>query len=99
MLLVKSGWAGRSGKVVLDPSAIRRQLKCESNLALGQVLRLRVRYFSDGVAIGSKSFVEGVFRENRKKFGSKRKDGARVIREAPEAGLFSLRGLRGKAVE
>ena len=41
VLLVTSGTAGRSGKVVVDSEAIRRELKREGTLTLGQVLRRR----------------------------------------------------------
>jgi hypothetical protein len=67
-------------------------------LSLSELLRCRVRYFSDGVAIGSRSIVEGVFAGIREHFGEKRKDGARKIGETT-AGLFSLRALRVRAVE
>jgi hypothetical protein len=67
-------------------------------LTRAQLLRCRVRYFSDGVAIGSRGFIEEVFGLRRHCFGAKRKDGARPIREA-QTGLFSLRALRVQAVE
>jgi hypothetical protein len=57
-----------------------------------------VRYFTDGVAIGSKAFIENVFKERRDHFGPKRKDGARPIVEA-ETELCALRALRVQAVE
>ena len=66
--------------------------------SLAAALRCRVRYFSDGVAIGSRGFIEELFQAQRACFGAKRKDGARPIREA-ETGLFSLRALRVHAVE
>jgi hypothetical protein len=77
VLLVTSGTAGGSGKVVLEPEAIRRELKREGVLTRGQVLRLRVRYFSDGVVLGSRNYVNGVFAEFRDRFGPRRKSGAR----------------------
>jgi hypothetical protein len=58
-------------------------------------LRLRVRYFNEGVASGSKGFVDGVFKEFRDRFGSTRKSGARPM---PQVGglnrLCTLRNLR-----
>ncbi len=58
-----------------------------------ELLRCRVRYFSDGAALGSKQFVNDVFHANRLHFGLKRKDGARRLREADEP-LFTLRQLQ-----
>ena len=82
LLLVKSGRAGRSGKVELDSAAIRKTLRHDGDLALGQVLRLRVRYFTDGVVLGSRNYVNEVFAEFRDRFGPRRKTGARKVRGA-----------------
>jgi hypothetical protein len=41
---------------------------------------LRVRYFSDGVVLGSRNYVNGVFAEFRDRFGPRRKTGARPLR-------------------
>ena len=69
-------------------------------LSRGQLLRCRVRYFSEGVAFGNQNFVENVFQENRENFGPKREKGAKPLRELDkEAALFSLRALRVKAIE
>jgi hypothetical protein len=57
-----------------------------------------VRWFSDGVAIGSKGFVEGIFTRCREHFGPKRKNGARKIREDEAGSLHALRELRMQAV-
>jgi putative transposase len=65
---------------------------------LPEVLRLRVRHMSDGVALGSKEFVNEVFRLHREKFGPKRKDGARPIRALASIGLTALRDLRVRAI-
>jgi len=71
----------------------QRGLEAEVQELLG-----RFKSFSAGVAIGSREFIEEVFRERRECFGAKRKDGARPIREA-ETGLFAMRSLRRQAVE
>jgi REP element-mobilizing transposase RayT len=69
-------------------------------LSRSQLLRCRVRYFSDGAAIGSREFVNSVFAQHRDSFGPKRKEGAKVIAEAQkDEALFSLRALRVRAVE
>jgi REP element-mobilizing transposase RayT len=62
----------------------------------GKRLARRVRYFSDGLAIGGRAFLERVFEHHREKFGVRRKTGARRFRGPmwKGAGLFSLRDLR-----
>jgi putative transposase len=69
----------------------------QGNQAAGAMLRCRVRYFTDGVVIGSRMFVNEAFAANRERFGAKRKDGARRMRGAGAAAagvLWSLRDLR-----
>ena len=73
-------------------------LKSGGKLSRADLLRCRVRWFSDGVAIGSKGFVEGIFKGCRSCFGAKRKDGARKIREDAAGSLHALRELRVMAV-
>ncbi|MCP5516094.1 MAG: transposase [Verrucomicrobiales bacterium] len=100
VLLVKSGWAGRSGKVALDGATIRRGLAQGARLGLGQVLRLRVRYLSDGLVLGTRGYVEGLLGEFRDRFGPGRRSGARGLRGlAGFEGLATLRDLRVRAVE
>jgi putative transposase len=73
-------------------------LKSGGKLSRADLLRCRVRWFSDGVAIGSKGFVEGVFQGCRSYFGAKRKEGARKIREDGAGTLHALRELRVNAL-
>ena len=72
-------------------------LKAGGKLSRAELLRCQVRWFSDGVAIGSKGFVEGIFTCCRQHFGPKRKSGARPVRE-DAGGLHALRELRRRAV-
>ena len=69
-------------------------LEREGQLPLGELLRLRVRYFSDGLVLGSELFVEEVFELHRSHFGEKRKSGARPIRGMPHQSLNVIRDLR-----
>lgn len=75
----------------------RQVLKDKGRLSGAKMVRLRVRYFSDGLVLGSKAFVESVFSENRDKLGPKRSDGARKVSES-ESPLYSLRRLRLRAL-
>lgn len=72
---------------------VRQVLKENGKLSNAEMVRLRVRCFSDGLVLGSKEFVESAFIENRDKFGPKRRDGARKV-SAAESPLYSLRRLR-----
>lgn len=76
----------------------RQVLKDKGKLSAQELIRLRVRSFSDGLVLGSKEFVETAFNENRDKFGPKRKDGARKVSES-ESPLYSMRRLRLRALE
>ena len=73
------------------------QLEQSRDVAIGKMLRLRVRYFSDGAVIGSRAFVDGVFRACRDRFGEKRTSGARKLRghaAAAAGALWSVRDLQ-----
>jgi REP element-mobilizing transposase RayT len=76
----------------------RERLEATRRVALAKRLRWRLRYFSDGVVIGRREFVDAIFSANRDRFGPKRRDGARRMRGDAAAltrgaGLFSLRDL------
>lgn len=67
------------------------------DLAISQVIRSRIRYFSDGVVIGGKEFVDEVFRESRNRFGVHRRSGARKPRGTLAAlgkSLWTVRDLQ-----
>jgi REP element-mobilizing transposase RayT len=85
---------GMKGAVVDEELA---QLERGRNVALRKMLRFRVRYFTDGAVIGSRAFVDEVFRDSRERFGPNRKTGARKLRGAGSAAagmIWSARDLR-----
>ena len=59
------------------------------------LLHHRIRYFVDGLALGSAAFIENVFANHRAKLKVKRTTGARVPRGVPLGDLRTLRDLRG----
>ena len=63
-------------------------------LTMAQVLRCRIRYLSDGVAIGSQGFVDAFFERQREAFGSKRTDGGRRMKGAQWGEMRVLRDLK-----
>ena len=67
------------------------------DLGRAKMLHTRIRYFTDGAVIGSKSFVNEAFLSARERFSEKRKDGARKMRSVGngvEGALWSARDLR-----
>jgi hypothetical protein len=66
-------------------------------IPFGKMLRCRVRYFTDGVVIGSRAFVDEAFSTARDRFGPRRKDGARKLKGAAAGVLWSLRDLKKEA--
>ncbi len=81
-----------------DPQQVQTVLDQGGELPLGTLIRCHVRYFNDGVALGSRLFVEEVFENNRLLFGECRKNGARKMRGGGWDGLYSLRNLSPGAV-
>ena len=67
-------------------------------LSIGEAMRCKVRYFSDGMTLGNKAFVEKVFQGARERFGEKRKSGARSMRgmnwKEKKTRLYSMRELQ-----
>jgi putative transposase len=63
-------------------------------LSLAAVLRCRVRYFTDGVVLGTQQFVDEFFAKQREGFGSRRKNGGRRMKGAAWGALRTLRDLR-----
>ena len=97
-LFTRAGSAHQSGKVSLSKEKIREVLQHGGQLSLSEVFRLRVRHMTDGMALGTKEFVNEVFTLNREKFSVRRKDGARPIRFLASVGLNALRDLRVRAL-
>jgi putative transposase len=67
------------------------------DLEMAKMLRIRIRYFTDGAVIGSRNFVDQAFLKSRERFGKNRKSGARRLRgqaAAASGSLWSLRDLR-----
>jgi putative transposase len=82
----------------LSSEAVAKVLEEGGKLTLAEGLRCRVRYFSDGVVLGSREFVEGVFGKHREEFGLKRRTGARGMKWCEWGGLCTMRDLRNEVV-
>jgi hypothetical protein len=94
--VVRKGMRGERGSGDSNES-LEQVVPATGHVALRQLLRWKVRYFTDGAVIGSRAFVDGLFAQCRERFGAKRKSGARKMRgqAAGAAGtLWSARDLR-----
>jgi REP element-mobilizing transposase RayT len=85
---------GKPTQAGLSTETVREVLARNGKLSQAELLHCRVRYFSDGVVLGSKAFVDGVFERYRDRFGPKRQDGGRKLRWGEWGGLSALRALR-----
>jgi len=73
-------------KVGVPKDKVKVELARRGRLTRCQQLRHRIRYLTDGAALGCRSFVDAVFAQNREKFGPKRKVGAKLLLESMKAG-------------
>ncbi len=94
----RAAYGGQVVRKGIETTEVDKVLESNGKLPLPEILRCRVRYFTDGMVIGGKAFVERVFNENRGLFGPKRKDGARKMRFGEWGDLRTARALRVDAV-
>lgn len=94
-------WMGSALKLNPGRATLKRPLPTTGNASRPEsqvlaplpptaTLLRRIRYFSDGAVIGSKAFVNEVFRSARDRFGPRRRDGARRIKPDEGEALDSL---------
>ena len=84
---------GKPMKPGFQPEKVQEVLEAGGELSVPQVLRCRVRYFTDGVVLGTQGYVDEVFRRFRLRFSEKRQTGARPMKGG-FPGLFTARRLR-----
>ena len=89
---------GRSLRRGFSREAVAQAVAEKGRVALADYVRLRVRYFADGAVLGTRDYVNGVFKALRRRFGPNRKDGARRLRGVASDELYALRDLRVRAV-
>ena len=95
MLFLRAGISGNSGKAALNRESILAVVARNGELTLAETLRLRIRYFSAGTALGSRAFVNGIHERFKEYFGPNRQTGARPLRGLKAlADLYCLRDLQ-----
>jgi putative transposase len=91
---MKAGQNGERGRKGMSKERVQEVIDKKGKLSRYEMLRCRVRYFTDGVALGTKEFVNTVFTTERARFGAKRKTGARRLNHMEAGELRTLRALR-----
>ena len=92
----------RKGMKQAEVNAEIATLEQGRDVALSKMLRHRIRYFTDGAVIGSRTFVDELFHSARGRFGPQRKNGARKLRGNGSAAaglLWSARDLRLRIID
>ena len=83
----------RPGRINFTEEQVAQVERLDGKLPPSVLLYCRVRYFTDGLIIGSRAFVDEAFQRHRSHFSVKRKDGARTMTGAWE-GLYCARRLQ-----
>lgn len=94
VLFLMGSTTTKEGQAAMNRRAVKKVVEQNGEIPLPQVLRLKVRYFSDGLALGSKEYVNQIFELNSERFSKRRKTGARPMRGLKQSGLTVLRDLR-----
>ncbi|MFW6218202.1 MAG: hypothetical protein ACOC4K_04320, partial [Verrucomicrobiota bacterium] len=82
----------------IDPEKVARIVENGGRVPLAEALRLRVRYFSAGTALGSKAFLEGLGALWKERHGVERRRDAHRMRGGEWGGLRSYRNLQVEPV-
>ena len=96
ILFLMGSTISRESQKAMDREAVKKVVEQDGELPMAQVLRLRIRYFTDGLLLGSKEYVNQVFEAHSDSnlFGKRRKTGARPMRGLKNSGLMVVRDLR-----
>jgi hypothetical protein len=69
-------------------------IAAKGKLTLSEILHCRIRYFTDGVILGRRVYVEDRYESHRTHFSPKRESGARPMKGADYGDLCTARHLR-----
>jgi putative transposase len=94
-LFMKGAVASENKPPAFDLAKAQKVVEQEKGeLSLWERLRCKIRYFNDGVILGSHSFVETHFQRLKEKLGNKRKRGPTALNILGPSGLWAFRKLR-----
>ncbi len=86
-----------TGKTVrrgIGSDTVEEVVTARGKMSRQELLRCRLRYFTDGLVIGSKAFIEAFFEEKRSFFSESRREGSRRMRGGDWGNLRSGRDLQ-----
>jgi hypothetical protein len=86
--------SGGADSGAISAERVEAVIRQGGKVSVHELLRVRVRYFSDGLALGSKSFIDGVFREHRSAFGASRSKAGTSLPEGSWGTLYAMRNLQ-----
>ena len=86
------------GQPYIDPEKAKAVLNSGGKLSTPELLRCRVRYFTDGAVLGSNEFVQEQFETFRGYLSERRKSGPRRMRGGDWGGLAVLRDLQTNVI-
>ena len=87
-----------SGQPYIDQEKARAVHEGGGKLSMPELLRCRVRYFTDGAVLGSNDFVQDQFETFRGYLSERRKSGPRRMRGGDWGGLTVLRDLQKNVI-
>jgi len=97
-ILFGTGAKPREDAAAITPEALARVVAEGSKLPLATVLLCRIRYFSDGMVLGARAFVQTQLAAYRERTGRRKHLEPQPVPTIADWGeLTTLRALRGKA--
>jgi putative transposase len=94
-LLFQTGTAASKAGAVIDVQVSRKVLQQQQGeIPLAELLRCRIRYFTDGGILGSRSFVQEQFARSRKNLATLKSDRGYQLRVNAGDQIWALRNLR-----
>ncbi len=96
-LFMRGALASKNHPAAFTPDQVEKVVEQENGeLTAAELLRCRIRYFSDGVILGSRDFVQSHFERLKEILGYKRKRGPAAMKILPRAGLWAFRNMRAR---
>ena len=97
-LFGKGAMPKAEGRRNIDHKIVKEVMKRGGRLSRAELFRCRVRYFRDGVVLGSEDFERHQFEQVRDQLGPRRKSGPRPMKGVDWGGLTVLRGSQKKVI-